>query len=203
MSLAKQYYDLNGLKGKIFYNIHEFIYIIEHNIFKMRKLRPAFLDAIRTHSLNKNMIGVEIGVNEGKNAFSMLKHLSIKKLYLIDPYVKYSNNDRYITGNQKSFNNAKKNLKRYSDKIEFIQDFAENAIDVIPNNLDFVYIDGNHDYDFVKKDVELYFKKLKLGGLIGFDDTGLYSVSKVIIESVDELNLISVDKRINCLRKVK
>jgi len=35
---------------------------------------------------NKKMIGAEIGVEYGLNAKTMLKYLSIEKLYLIDPY---------------------------------------------------------------------------------------------------------------------
>jgi len=38
------------------------------------------------------------------------------------------------------------------------------------NSLDFVYIDANHAYDYVKEDIELWFPKVKKGGyLLGHD----------------------------------
>jgi hypothetical protein len=35
---------------------------------------------------------------------------------------------------------------------------------------DWVYIDGNHSYEFVRQDLELYYRKLKPGGFIVCDD---------------------------------
>ena len=47
---------------------------------------------------------------------------------------------------------------------------SEDAVDDIPEKLDFVYIDGNHAYEYVKKDIGLYYPKLKKGGVIGGHD---------------------------------
>ena len=85
----------------------------------------------------------------------------------------------------------------------FIRAYSEEAVVGIPGGLDFVYIDGNHSYDFVKRDVELYGPKLKLGGILGFDDTGFVSVSRVVIETIDGGGFEPVDGCVNCLRKVK
>lgn len=38
------------------------------------------------------------------------------------------------------------------------------------NSLDFVFIDANHHYEFVKKDIEAWFPKVKTGGYIGGHD---------------------------------
>ena len=40
------------------------------------------------------------------------------------------------------------------------------------NSIDFIYIDGNHQYDFVKKDLEDYVPKVKVGGVIAGHDYG-------------------------------
>lgn len=39
--------------------------------------------------------------------------------------------------------------------------------------LDFVYIDGNHLYEFVKADLEAFVPKVRPGGLVGGDDYGV------------------------------
>ena len=40
----------------------------------------------------KHLTGVEIGVDEGKHAISILRNLNIIKLYLVDPWVEYYDN---------------------------------------------------------------------------------------------------------------
>lgn len=126
----------------------------------------------------KNLIGVEIGVLDGWHALEMMEALSIKKLYLIDPWEEYEGYDE-SQGNlrktqrelQKREAVARKVLKKYEDRIEFLEAFPQDVINYFQNNsLDFVYIDGNHQYKFVKQDIKLYYPKVKKGGWIGGHD---------------------------------
>jgi hypothetical protein len=62
-------------------------------------------------------------------------------------------------------------LKRlFEDRIHVIREFSSKAISQIPDQIDFLYIDGNHSYRFVKQDLELYYPKLKSTGYILGDD---------------------------------
>jgi len=121
----------------------------------------------------------------------MLDNLDIKKLYLIDPY----DTSRKIAGinindNTELINYSKKNLSEYKDKIEFIYKHSFVAIDNMKDEeLDFVYIDGDHTYDGIKSDIELYYKKVKLGGLIGGHDFENKDVTKAVYEFFDNLNI--------------
>jgi len=123
----------------------------------------------------KDLVGIEIGVYDGWNSLEILETLPIKKLYLIDPYKSY---DDYFENEdsetQKDLDKrrivTREVLKKYKDKIVFVYDFSEKAVEKINEEVDFVYIDGNHEYSFVKKDIELYFPKVKKGGLIGGHD---------------------------------
>jgi hypothetical protein len=132
---------------------------------------------------NKNLIGAEIGVEHGLNAKTMLRFLPIKKLYLIDPYQQKSGDTYY--------KEAKRFLKKYKEKIEFIRKSSEEAINEIPNDLDFVYIDGSHEYDIVKKDILMYYNKVKQGGLIGGHDfwADQIGVCKAVIDFAQKNNL--------------
>jgi len=132
-----------------------------------RYLARHMLNYIYEHINDRPLVGVEIGVFEGDNAIHMLNHLDIKKLYLIDPY-KHPKREslKHIEAKQI----AVERLQPYKDKIEFIYKKSENAIDNIPNNLDFVYIDGNHEYDYIKKDLKLYYPKVRSGGIFGGHD---------------------------------
>ena len=134
----------------------------------------------------KELVGVEIGVLDGWNALDMLENLPIKKLYLIDPYKQYKGYDEYKENpeeSQKVLDRKKeiaiKALKKYKDKIQFVYLFSEEASKLFKDNsLDFVYIDGIHQYEYVKKDIELYFLKIKKGGILGGHDYYLCDESK-------------------------
>jgi len=132
---------------------------------------------------NNNLIGAEIGVEHGLNAKTMLRFLPIKKLYLIDPYQQKSGDSYY--------KETKRFLKKYKEKIEFIRKPSEEAINEIPNDLDFVYIDGSHEYDIVKKDILMYYNKVKQGGLIGGHDfwADHIGVCKAVIDFTQKNNI--------------
>lgn len=116
----------------------------------------------------KDIVGVEIGVQYGINAKDILMNYDIKTLYLVDPYTLFlSASEGKITGqnNPKIKKIAHEYLKEYEDKIVWIEEFSWNAVDLIPNELDFVYIDGDHRKEAVERDLKLYYPKVRSGGL--------------------------------------
>ena len=141
-------------------------------------------------NLEGELTGVEIGSWMGGHAKMMLRELSIKKLYLIDPYIKYIDNGK-IRYDAVARIKARKHLNCYKDKVQFIYKKSEDAVDDIPNGVDFIYIDGNHNYDYVKKDLELYFSKVRKEGVFGGHDfSGDYiDVIHAVLEFVNKYNL--------------
>jgi hypothetical protein len=129
---------------------------------------------IRQIFQNKPLTGAEIGVYRGLNSLSILQTLNIKKLYLIDPYTFF--NDGYINFGNGDINMeiAKDRTANYKDKIVWITKKSKEALALtyIPFDFDFVYIDGDHSYDAVKQDIEGYFERVTLGGIIGGHDYG-------------------------------
>jgi hypothetical protein len=170
---------------------------------------------LKDYFKNNSLVGVEIGVFKGNNAKSLLKTLNIKKLYLIDSYEKiYIKNEEIKPGMikkseysffieketnfsvivlnfEKSYEIAKENLKQFNNKVKFIIKKSEEAVEDIPDNIDFIYIDGNHSYEYVKKDIELYFPKLKKSGILsGHDFSAEYpGVAKAVLEFSNKNNL--------------
>ena len=69
--------------------------------------------------------------------------------------------------------------------------------DEFPDDVDFVYIDGNHSYEFVKKDIELYYPKVRNGGILGGHDFNLYGVAKAVVEFIDKNNLKLCNSKTN------
>lgn len=121
---------------------------------------------------NKDLIGVEIGVYKAENALWILKALpQLKKLYLIDPYASYSDYGQDSLDVAEKIAHSK--LKAYKDKVVWLKLKSDDAIKLIKEahkGIDFVYIDGDHQYQQVKKDIENYWAILKKGGIIGGDD---------------------------------
>lgn len=139
-----------------------------------------------------NLMGVEIGVKFGHHAKNILNDLHMEKLFLIDPYEHLV--ERGFLWRQEyidCFNEAKNNLSKFEEKIEFIKKKSEYASDDVPDNLDFVYIDGNHTYKYVKKDIELYYPKVKNGGIIGGHDIWSLNVFIAILGFILKKRLLS------------
>lgn len=150
----------------------------------------------------RGLNGVEIGVHVGTNAKMLLSILPITKLFLVDPYIEdnyYCNGFNYSGtkyGNgvirQKI---ALEKLKPFGKKCVFISMSSEDAVSHIPNNLDFVYIDGNHSYTYVKRDIELYYSKVKKGGVLGGHDFSpvFLGVIKAVLEFIHTSDDLSLD----------
>lgn len=135
-------------------------------------MRPA----LKTLKDKRNLVGVEIGVDSGLNALEILQGLDIKKLFLIDPWKHYGgmtghgalpDDARLVKG---CYDHARKILEDYEDKLVWLIDISENVVNKVDDNLDFVYIDGNHRYEYISKDIELYYPKVKIGGMISGHD---------------------------------
>jgi predicted O-methyltransferase YrrM len=134
---------------------------------------------------NKKIVAVEVGTFFGYNANNILKELNIERLFLVDPYKVFDSYDDVKEQEKltKAENCAKSKLGRYKDVITWIKKSSEDAVEFLPKEIDFIYIDGNHNYEFAKKDMEDYFKILKKGGIMaGHDITGGFGVDKAFVE---------------------
>lgn len=141
----------------------------------------------------KDLLIVEIGTWKGSNAMGMLDILPIKKIYLVDPYIHYDNYNDYTENDMEdTYNKVVEKFKTFGDKVEIIRKTSKDAISLIPDNLDFVYIDGNHDYEYIKEDIHMYYPKLKKGGILGghdYDYIKWPGVTKAVNEFVEKNNL--------------
>lgn len=66
---------------------------------------------------------------------------------------------------------AMKNIEGYEDRAIMVRGTSEVTSEMFEDeSLDFVYIDANHAYDYVKQDIELWYSKVSKGGyLLGHD----------------------------------
>ena len=98
----------------------------------------------------------------------------IKKgtIYCIDTW----QNDAMSEGQRDTFSSFINNTKIYSNKIVPIRGWSYEVIDNIKNlinsKINLLFIDGNHSYDGVKMDWELYSPLLNKNAIVIFHDYG-------------------------------
>jgi hypothetical protein len=115
--------------------------------------------------------GAEIGVREGEYSEVLCKANPHLKLYGIDPYIAYTGYRDHIQNEpfEDYYKQAAVRLAPYD--YEFVKKFSLEAIkDFEDKSLDFVYIDGNHDFKNCTNDIAQWTKKVKEGGIISGHD---------------------------------
>jgi predicted O-methyltransferase YrrM len=163
--------------------------VVKLPIDRFRGLVPLFKDL----GFKK---GAEIGVRRGMYAKWLLVKIKGLKLFLVDPYLVYDEYTEleFLKENAKKMmvDNEAKARSRLAkfDRAEFIKKTSMDAInDFLDESLDFVFIDGNHDYQYVKDDIREWSKKIRKGGIISGHDYNykpeIFGVGKAVDEWVE------------------
>ena len=118
---------------------------------------------------NKPVVGVEIGTEKGMNALDILRNMNVSRLYCIDPYMMYDERGEMVSVVKSRMRYAYNHLMCHPEVTMIRKPSGEAYKDII-GLVDFVYIDGNHDYDFVMDDIRKYYPLIKKGGVIGGHD---------------------------------
>lgn len=134
--------------------------------------------------LPRDAIGAEIGVHLGDFSAQLLAATSPRELHLIDPW-EYHTGSTYKNawyggaaqqGQAELDSRHDRVLDRFADNIASGQvtvhrRYSTDALALFPDDyFDWVYIDGNHLYEYVKQDIALSIQKVRPGGYITGDD---------------------------------
>lgn len=95
-------------------------------------------------------------------------------LYGIDPWLDYLEYSEYKNQQNTILNGFTRNLSKCPNKnrIHIHRGFSNDIVPSFQNELfDIIYVDGNHDTEYVYKDGCMSFEKCKVGGYIIFDDS--------------------------------
>tara|TARA_B100000287_G_scaffold397500_1_gene414162 strand:- start:24442 stop:25017 length:576 start_codon:yes stop_codon:yes gene_type:complete len=127
----------------------------------------------------KGSVCAEIGVWKGDFSQRIIEITRPSELHLIDPWEFQPDFPSRWYGGTKASNQSDMDdifdsvRARFSDspEVSLHRMLSEKAHSEFPDEFfDWVYIDGNHDYDFVKADLELFLPKVKHGGYLTGDD---------------------------------
>ena len=150
------------------YDIFRLTYFFKVSYIRTRSELPLILN-------RQGLIGegVEVGVWKGEFSHFLLSHWKGKRLYSVDPWKNFSA-DEYIDDmniSQLEFDDiyykVKDSLSVFVDRSCIIRKVSVDAAITFENaSLDFVYLDGRHDYRGVKEDIEVWYDKVKPSGII-------------------------------------
>ena len=134
----------------------------------------------------RGSVCAEIGVFKGDFSAEILRVVRPRVLHLIDPW-KYETSEDYKQswyGGESGVNQNHMDGLHQAILDRFRREIASGRVKIhrsasadaaaqfVPSYFDWVYIDGNHLYEFAKRDLEAYYPKVKPGGFLTGDDYG-------------------------------
>lgn len=134
----------------------------------------------------------EVGVRLGEHAQELLVNLNIERLYLVDSYAPYQDQDTFIDAQQQALFYYKmfQNLRYFWNKVVLVTRDSEFASSLFPDRyFDFVYIDGAHDLEHVRADLRYWWPKVKRGGVFGGHDINFPTVKQAVLEFTEQHKL--------------
>jgi hypothetical protein len=143
---------------------------------------------------------VEVGTHRGDFAYQFLTGWPSGKLICVDPwqsqlegYFEFTDCDREL-----DFLACQDKLAEFGDRVSFMRMVSSEAAKLIPDrSLSMVYIDANHEYPFVRQDLQLWWPKIVRGGVFAGHDwyinrennTFWLDVQKAVTEFASEIGL--------------
>jgi len=106
--------------------------------------------------------GAEIGVDRGRFSEFMCKSMPDLDLLCVDPW-------HWKLRGESRYQSSVARLAPYNCTI-VRKKSMEAVVDVPDESLDFVYIDGDHHFDYVMEDIISWARKVKYGGIVSGHD---------------------------------
>jgi len=130
-------------------------------------------DIIKKNNVKKM---TEVGVRDGRNIFYLLDNNPKLEVIAIDGSIKGFYNDAV--------------KEKYGKRLKPIEALSDEAsFQVKDNSQDLIFIDADHSYEWVKKDIVNYRKKLKKGGWLTGHDIDRVGVNRAVKETLSSYDI--------------
>jgi len=137
-----------------------------------------------SNSMKDNSLVVEIGSYRGKSTGFILRGLKNNcELHCVDTW----QNEGMSEGLTDTFQSFSENIGKIGAKImpQIHRGYSWDVVKTWNRQIDFLFIDGNHDYEAVKKDIGDWLGFVKKGGVVAFHDyTNPCGVKKAVDKAV-------------------
>lgn len=120
---------------------------------------------------NQDYKMIEIGSYMGESTMLFASTGIFSSIYSIDPHDGDEEFNELFNYDWNFVISEYNKNTRFFDCITHIKDFSYNVYNKFEDgSIDFIYIDGNHSYESIKQDLQLYLPKLKSNGIISGHD---------------------------------
>jgi len=133
---------------------------------------------VLTPDSSKPIRYAEVGAFYGANIVSVAETYGAhpeSTLIAIDPWTDYADYPEYKGQQTTIYEAFSRNVEAcgLTDRITVKRGYSNEVLPTLEDNsFDIIYIDGNHEPEYVLEDAVLAFRKLKVGGHLIFDDYG-------------------------------
>ena len=151
---------------------------------------------VREKFNDKKISVCEIGVRYGESTATILHYLNVENYFAIDPFESYEdyehdgfNKIAKQLGTDLLIQDYLKNISNYVGdcNLKLINDYSDKAHKLIDeNSIDFCFVDGNHSYEYVLRDLKNYFPKLRTGAIMAGDDYFMRHFSNDTLNTLNE-----------------
>ena len=161
--------------------------------------KPLGRSLVLKNLIKKNNLktGAELGVRSGENYYYLLAHCPNLELLGVDLFQiqpegvgdghrrkTFENPDKDFSYDFESYYRFIQELQEeFGSRAKFIRDWTTEAVKQVPDNsLDFIFIDADHAYKSVVRDIEDWTPKVKKGGYITGHDWYMPPVKKAVTD---------------------
>jgi len=187
---------------------------IKKFIFQGKKLKE--IDKMRGHhgikdgrilfriakSLKSNSVLVQIGSYAGESTCFIAEGIGFKncEFYCIDTWYNDAM-EHHARKGEDVFGEFLRNVEPYRDKILPMRGYSYEMINKFPKQkkIDFLFIDGNHSYEGVQRDIQDWIPLVKKNGIVCFHDYPEVLGVKRAVDEVISDGTIRFIKAKNCL----
>jgi predicted O-methyltransferase YrrM len=142
------------------------------------KNRRTLVESLNIDGFNT---AVEVGVRTGWFSKYILEHTTMK-VYAVDPW----EDNAELTQAQAVYEECTRRLAPYGERCEMVKGYSPAVASRFEDkSIDFVYIDGLHDYQSVLQDITAWWSKIRDGGILSGHDFNRVKWTGVV-RSVEE-----------------
>lgn len=155
---------------------------------QFKPVRWAILQVKRNFPPKHQFTAVEIGVYEGDHADSILAHLDMNQLHLVDRWGETTSDkpEIHYTGHDKEYwdqmyERVTTRFSRPDVTIHRMDSIAAASL-FEDSSVDFIYLDATHTYEAVMADLIAWYPKIRVSGYLVGDDWRYPGVKEAVKE---------------------
>jgi L-malate glycosyltransferase len=175
---------------------------------------PRRIDAITTHMttlekqtlfrharhLSRGSVAAEIGSYYGASSCCIAAGIKGRggKVYCVDTWM----NDAVTDDRADVFPVWQQNMAPYAGIAEAVRGYSYAVVEHVPDHLALLFVDGDHSYEGVKRDLRLYLPKIEPGGILIMHDWSHDSIRQAVHELVQpfEVEQLTMLPNLYCSR---